>query len=431
MKKGFLKIISLLIGTALAINTFSALISASAAETKYIDVVLPELAEGESGMSYSFCVSVVDKDNDKTPVEGVSMRLAEYDSYDSNGSVKRGEYIRTIAEWNTSDANPMVINCSNLREDHYYVAECDALPENYRSYPDRTGKVDRGLYGRNLIGISYNHYEISLENKKPVEVWDTFPVTVNAEFGFKFIDYFDRVELGENKSEMIPELKVEITDVYRDEYGGYCKGDSIGIWNTSDGEILFNKEVTFKSAKDYVYFGIKAENMPEYYLNSFKSAVSDCSTVDDYYVYKFTGEEVRTERSYHSFVLYNDNASIYTTAMQSTTTVTTMSDVPETTDTTAKITTSTSDTTVSTTITTTTATTTDSNTEPENFDLNNDGKIDISDAAYLLKKYAERAAGNVNEEDYTKFDVNGDGVVDVADAALVLETYSKSAASVN
>ena len=63
--------------------------------------------------------------------------------------------------------------------------------------------------------------------------------------------------------------------------------------------------------------------------------------------------------------------------------------------------------------------------------MNNDGKNDISDAAYLLKSYADRAAGIVIEADYAKFDINGDGTVDVADAALVLETYSKIAASVN
>ncbi|MDD6268850.1 MAG: dockerin type I repeat-containing protein [Oscillospiraceae bacterium] len=69
-------------------------------------------------------------------------------------------------------------------------------------------------------------------------------------------------------------------------------------------------------------------------------------------------------------------------------------------------------------------------------DVNNDGTVDVTDAAEVLRIYAESASSDeanalILKESAVNADVNGDGTVDVADAALVLETYSKSAASVN
>lgn len=69
-------------------------------------------------------------------------------------------------------------------------------------------------------------------------------------------------------------------------------------------------------------------------------------------------------------------------------------------------------------------------------DINNDGTVDVSDAAEILRIYAESASADeanalILKESAVNADVNGDGTVDVADAAIVLETYSKTAASVN
>lgn len=69
-------------------------------------------------------------------------------------------------------------------------------------------------------------------------------------------------------------------------------------------------------------------------------------------------------------------------------------------------------------------------------DVNNDGKVDISDATDVLRIYAESAASADSSELILKdasvnADVNGDGKVDIADATLVLETYANTAAGIN
>lgn len=68
-------------------------------------------------------------------------------------------------------------------------------------------------------------------------------------------------------------------------------------------------------------------------------------------------------------------------------------------------------------------------------DVNTDGIIDLSDAAYVLTIYAENAAGLSNNsysvQQLKNADVNGDGVNDITDAALILQYYAMKAAGLD
>lgn len=75
----------------------------------------------------------------------------------------------------------------------------------------------------------------------------------------------------------------------------------------------------------------------------------------------------------------------------------------------------------------------------ESGDVDGDGKIDIDDAAEVLKYYAESAAGlsagqvglNVTYPlSLNTADINGDKKIDISDAALILEKYAKNAAGI-
>lgn len=64
-------------------------------------------------------------------------------------------------------------------------------------------------------------------------------------------------------------------------------------------------------------------------------------------------------------------------------------------------------------------------------DLNEDGNIDIADAALCLSAYANQAAGNghgLTDRQFACADVDGDGAITVLDASDLLVYYANAAA---
>lgn len=64
-------------------------------------------------------------------------------------------------------------------------------------------------------------------------------------------------------------------------------------------------------------------------------------------------------------------------------------------------------------------------------DVNEDEKVNITDAAYILECYASLSAGLNNKSYPDSADVDGNGKVEIMDASSVLAYYAHSAAGVN
>ena len=69
--------------------------------------------------------------------------------------------------------------------------------------------------------------------------------------------------------------------------------------------------------------------------------------------------------------------------------------------------------------------------QPESImgDVNDDGSVDSSDAALILKDYAAVQGGGTSTLDNTVADYNGDDAVDSSDAALILKAYADNQAN--
>ena len=64
-------------------------------------------------------------------------------------------------------------------------------------------------------------------------------------------------------------------------------------------------------------------------------------------------------------------------------------------------------------------------------DVNNDGSVDSSDAAMILRQYADVQAGKdgiFTGEQKSVADYNNDGTIDSSDAAIILKAYAEKQA---
>jgi hypothetical protein len=286
------KTISLILSTFLAAQCIVAY-PTIAAGTDSDD--LTESTENSETFSCDFYLKTVDSD-DGSLIPETDMKLVEYEKFNNElrFPIENEKYaIRTLAEWNTSDANPFIIHLDDLNVDHYYAVQCDQLPEGYfsgtlhNSYflTARSGSELKTFMEGGNQEFNKGIYQIRLNKGQPYEDWN-FPKTVTSVFTFGF---YDRVELDMDwkSAECIPDLEVEVVSVTKGK-DGYIKGDKIGTFNTSDGEIKVTDEVTFNDIEDYTYFGIKINNIPEKYAEYYKKYWLSDDSVDDYKISMFS-----------------------------------------------------------------------------------------------------------------------------------------------
>lgn len=276
--------------------------------------------------SYTFDAYVVDMDNNNALVGGIEARLVEYEFDIDSEYYQTGERLRTIAEWTTSDTEHEYITCEDVNPDCVYILEIDELPENY-NYQGK-GYVRRHDFGDSLPKLPYNPFKIQLENQPPYEIWEDFPITKTAEWNVYFRDYMSMAK-PDIPVEYIKGIDFEIARMTPDENGGFTPVETIGKWNTSETDsITFTTEETFNSTDDIIYFGFKYNHVPEEYEKALYMAGIDYEfpnescVFDGYYVYRKSGESVRTRNSdfYFTWKKSSDN---YITTMPTNTTTTT------------------------------------------------------------------------------------------------------------
>ncbi|MDE6780894.1 MAG: hypothetical protein K2J40_05480 [Ruminococcus sp.] len=307
--------------------------------------------EEDKIFSYRFEIKAIDSSHDEAYLQNVdiNMRLVEYDSgyFVLNDKAVNDTFkIKTIAEWNAADVNPMVIDYPDTNVDHVYVVESDELPENYCYAEEKEAYIHRDYKGSSLKNLAntphdYWVYLIRLYNEPPCEVWDTFPRTVSPEFSIDFLDYTEYVTDIHNV-ENIPDIEVEIVEAFENENGEFTLGSVIGNYNTSDGEVSFTKECTFNSLNDLVYFGVKTSNLPDYYADSHDTLWYGGKHIDEYRIIPFSAYYIRTRDTNCDIVLRKQDAPIYTTVTTSypeITTTTTSTEIEDTDTTTSSETT--------------------------------------------------------------------------------------------
>ncbi|MDE6833688.1 MAG: hypothetical protein K2J39_05515 [Ruminococcus sp.] len=209
--------------------------------------------------SHTFEVRVVEAYKDDAFIGGLEARLVEY-KFDYDDKHHAGDYIRTIAEFTTSDTEPTYITCDDVSTTCVYILEIDELPENHSYF----GKASVAKYhgGYDLANPPYNPYIIYLWDEPPYEVWEDFPITKTVDWETQIYDLTKYNNQDENPT--IQGIDVEIVKINQDEDGNFSVGDFIGNYNTSE-PIKFTTEETFNSEDDSVFFGYKFENVPSGY----------------------------------------------------------------------------------------------------------------------------------------------------------------------
>lgn len=259
--------------------------------------------------SHTFEVRVVEAYKNDAFIGGLEARLVEY-KLDYDDEHHAGDYIRTIAEFTTSDTEPTYITCDDVNTSCVYVLEIDELPENHSYFG--TASVAKYHGGYDLANPPYNPYIIYLWDETPYEVWEDYPITKTVDWTVEFNDYTS-VTLSDREVEYIKGIDFEIAKMTPDGNGGFTPVETLGNWNTSETDIItFTTEETFSSEDDKIYFGFKFNAVPEEYEEAFSGLSKDF--YDGYYVYNKYGYSVRTRDTGFYFTWRKTGDEIITTA---------------------------------------------------------------------------------------------------------------------
>ncbi|MDE6670701.1 MAG: hypothetical protein K2K16_00740 [Ruminococcus sp.] len=278
--------------------------------------------------SHTFEVSVVDMYNSNVLVGGIDARLVEYKHHTSTMEEpwSQGEYVRTIAEFTTSDTELTYITCDDVSTACDYYLEIDELPENY-NYFGKSSVVIHD-FGSDLPTLPYNPYLIHLENKPPYEVWEDFPVTKTVDWNVIFRDYTS-MSIPDMPVEHIQGIDLEIARMTPDGKGGFTPVETLGNWNTSETDIIiFTTEETFNSEDDEIYFGFKFNAVPEEYEEALSGLRVREDFCDGYYLYDKYGYSVRTRQTNFYFTWKKSDDKYITTAPTTTRPTTNTTIVP-------------------------------------------------------------------------------------------------------
>lgn len=224
------------------------------------------VGEEQETYSYTFDVCVFDYPNDISLAGGLEARIVEYASTGAP-LYKKGEKLRTIAEWTTSATEHEYITCEDVRDDCYYYLEIDELPEDY-SYCD-SPYVRQGVLGKDLT-LNKGIFQIFINNE-PYE-----PRAEGEPYSYTFDAY---VVDGYNYDTLMGGLEARLVEYEFDSDSKYCQAGAklrtIAEWTTSDTE---HEYITCEDVRPECVYILEIDELPENYNYAGKSYVCAASS---------------------------------------------------------------------------------------------------------------------------------------------------------
>lgn len=224
------------------------------------------VGEEQETYSYTFDVCVFDYPNDISLAGGLEARIVEYASTGAP-LYKKGEKLRTIAEWTTSATEHEYITCEDVRDDCYYYLEIDELPEDY-SYCD-SPYVRQGVLGKDLT-LNKGIFQIFINNE-PYE-----PRAEGEPYSYTFDAY---VVDGYNYDTLMGGLEARLVEYEFDSDSKYCQAGAklrtIAEWTTSDTE---HEYITCEDVRPECVYILEIDELPENYNYAGKSYVCEASS---------------------------------------------------------------------------------------------------------------------------------------------------------
>ena len=190
-------------------------------------------------------------------IPDINVQFIEYESDWQTASDQPAEIVKVLAEWNTADTNPMVIENIDFVQGHFYAVKIDEFPEGYcYSWQDH---IVTGIHGDGIFkGVK--NYNLAVSHHKPFPTLE-YPLDINREFTFSIVDM--------STNEVVEGLDVELAQLDFDPeiVNKYNYSKTLDTWNTSDDPVhSITIPMHFDSENTSPYlWGIKINNMPEGY----------------------------------------------------------------------------------------------------------------------------------------------------------------------
>ena len=253
-------------------------------------VITDEVKEG----AFTAVINIYDEETGEI-IPDINVQFIEYESEWKTNLEQPAEVVRVLAEWNTSDTNPMVIENIDFVKGHFYAVKIDEFPEGYcYSWKDH---VVTGIHGNGTLkGVK--NYNLAVSHHKPLPTLE-YPLDINRDFTFSIVDM--------STNEIVEGLDVELAQLDLDPeiVNKYNYSKTIDTWNTSDDPVHTVKiPMHFDSdnASPYLW-GIKINNMPEGYryrlLPDYDGYYIDGGYVAGDYQYDLYSEQDVTDYIYY------------------------------------------------------------------------------------------------------------------------------------
>ena len=345
-----------------------------------VNISLPVYATDTN--TFTAIINVYNEETNES-VPNIDVRFVEYSSDFPTNRKPQAQIVQVLAEWNTSDVNPYIIEDIHFVEGHFYAVLIDQIPEGFcYSWKDH---VISGIHGNGILKGDVN-YKIALQPHNPLPDLE-YPLDITRNFTFSIVD--------KSTGQAVEGLDVELAQLEQDgNKQRYVK--TLDQWNTKDdSKHTFTMPVHFDSDDDPgILFGMKINNLPDdyEYWNLPPEGYDFCGAFQPH-EYKWDLYNNYETDDYVTYIYPKDEPRHYVTSATST---------DQGTETTA------------TTIT-----------QNMKGDVNIDGVVDVSDAVLLARFCAEDADAVITEQGKRNADANGNDKLTGDDVIVILKMIAK------